>query len=85
MMTIDEIEDIMDDTKDAIEHQRQIDELISGQFAGQDIEEEIEDELEALMTMGLPEVPADELSVIKEARKKGKLYSMSKPDRSFLF
>jgi len=74
MMSIDEIEDIMDDTKDAIEHQRQIDALISGQFKDEDIDEEINDELEALLAQELPElpeVPKEKLpEIIKEKKSK---------------
>lgn len=49
-----------------------IDELISGQFAGEDIEEEINEELEALLANELPEVPDDKLPELeKPERKKG--------------
>lgn len=50
-----------------------IDELISGQFAGEDIEEEINEELDALLEteeLALPEVPADKIPDV-ERQKEG--------------
>lgn len=50
-----------------------IDELIAGQFAGEDIEEEINEELDALLAaeeLVLPEVPADKIPEV-ERQKEG--------------
>ncbi|CAG9786052.1 unnamed protein product [Diatraea saccharalis] len=76
ILSIDEIEKIMDETKEGIEKQREIDELISGQLTKED-EEEIEAELESILDVKdqLPDVPADKLpeviedSVIDKPRK----------------
>ncbi|XP_072931838.1 charged multivesicular body protein 6-A-like [Epargyreus clarus] len=62
ILSIDEIETIMEETKEGIEKQREIDELISGQLTEED-DEAIEAELEAILDVKdqLPEVPTDEL------------------------
>ncbi|KAM3961113.1 vacuolar protein sorting 20 [Aphomia sociella] len=62
VLSIDEIEKIMDETKEGIEKQREIDELISGQLTEED-EEAVEAELEAILDVGeqLPDVPTDKL------------------------
>ncbi|CAF4824475.1 unnamed protein product [Pieris macdunnoughi] len=61
MLSIDEIERIMDETQEGIEKQREFDELISGQLTGED-DEAIEAELEEMLDVkDLPEVPIDEL------------------------
>lgn len=62
ILNIDEIEKILDETKEGIEKQREIDELISGQLTEED-NEAIEAELESILDVKdqLPEVPADEL------------------------
>eukprot|EP00095_Tigriopus_kingsejongensis_P000785 maker-scaffold67_size430214-snap-gene-3.26 protein:Tk00785 transcript:maker-scaffold67_size430214-snap-gene-3.26-mRNA-1 annotation:"charged multivesicular body protein 6-a" len=61
MFSIGEIEAIMDDTNEAIEKQREIDALISGQLSAED-EDEVLRELEALSdeneAVELPKVPA---------------------------
>lgn len=62
ILNIDEIEKIMDETREGIEKQRELDELISGQLSADD-EESVEAELEAILDVGdkLPEVPTEEL------------------------
>ncbi|CAG03061.1 unnamed protein product, partial [Tetraodon nigroviridis] len=62
VLSIEEVERIMDETQDAIEYQRQIDEMLAGSLSPED-EDAVLAELEAI-TQGdveLPEVPSDEL------------------------
>lgn len=61
MFSIEEIEQIMEDTAEAIDKQKEIDALLSGQLTDQD-EDEVEAELEQLIEASeepvvLPEVP----------------------------
>ncbi|XP_077594988.1 charged multivesicular body protein 6 isoform X2 [Stigmatopora nigra] len=68
VMSIEEVERIMDETQDAVEYQRQIDEMLSGSLTQED-EEAVLAELEAI-TQGdveLPDVPQEELPGIPEA------------------
>merc|ERR1712037_428391 len=72
MLSIDEIEQIMDDTAEAIEKQKEIDLLISGQLSAEDeddVLQELDDlvaaeaneaEAEAEEDVTLPEVPTEE-------------------------
>ncbi|CAB3224349.1 unnamed protein product [Arctia plantaginis] len=62
VLNIDEIEKILDETKEGIDKQREIDDLISGQLTEED-EEAVEAELEAILDVKdqLPEVPNDNL------------------------
>ncbi|XP_029978384.1 charged multivesicular body protein 6-like [Sphaeramia orbicularis] len=67
-MTIEEVERIMDETQDAIEYQRQIDDLLAGALSPED-EDAVLAELEAL-TQGdvdLPDIPSDELPQVPAA------------------
>lgn len=67
-MSIEEVERIMDETQDAIEYQRQIDDMLAGALSPED-EDAVLAELEAL-TQGdvdLPEVPSDELPEVPAA------------------
>ncbi|CAN9508851.1 unnamed protein product [Ophioblennius macclurei] len=71
-MSIEEVERIMDETQDAIEYQRQIDEMLAGSLTQED-EDAVLAELEAITQgdMELPDVPSDELpEVPQEAEKK---------------
>ncbi|KAG6450261.1 charged multivesicular body protein 6-A [Manduca sexta] len=67
ILNIDEIEKIMDETREGIEKQREIDELISGQLT-EDDEQAVEDELEQLLDVKdeLPEVPTDDIPTVTE-------------------
>ncbi|XP_047995344.1 charged multivesicular body protein 6-A [Leguminivora glycinivorella] len=71
VLNIDEIEKIMDETKEGIEKQREIDELISGQLTEED-EEAVEAELEAILDVSdqLPDVPKEKLPDIEEEAEK---------------
>ena len=84
MLSIDEIEQIMDDTAEAIEKQKEIDLLISGQLSAEDEDDvlaELDDlvaaeanEAEVEEVVTLPEVPTEEPTltenlVVKEKKK----------------
>jgi len=64
LISIEDIEQVLEDTKEGIEKQREIDELLSGELSSQD-EDEIEAELDALVIKEsanedvMPEVPED--------------------------
>ncbi|XP_013143113.1 PREDICTED: charged multivesicular body protein 6-A [Papilio polytes] len=66
ILNIDEIEKIMDETREGIEKQREIDEMISGQLTSED-DEAIEAELESILDVAdqLPDVPEDKLPEAK--------------------
>ncbi|XP_074081056.1 charged multivesicular body protein 6 [Macrotis lagotis] len=63
VMSIEEVERIMDETRDAVEYQKQIDDLLAGSFTQED-EDAILEELEAITQeqIELPEVPSEPLS-----------------------
>ncbi|XP_055750238.1 charged multivesicular body protein 6-like [Salvelinus fontinalis] len=67
-MSLEDVERIMDETQDAIEYQRQIDEMLSGSLTQED-EDAVLSELEAI-TQGedvdLPEVPTEPLPEVPE-------------------
>lgn len=73
VLNIDEIEKIMDETREGIEKQREIDDLISGQLTEED-EEAVEAELEAILDVAdqLPEVPTDRLPEAEKEIEKPK-------------
>ncbi|XP_072501368.1 charged multivesicular body protein 6 isoform X1 [Notamacropus eugenii] len=60
VMSIEEVERIMDETRDAVEYQKQIDDLLAGSFTQED-EDAILEELEAITQeqVELPEVPSE--------------------------
>lgn len=62
VMSIEEVERILDETQEAVEYQRQIDELLAGNFTQED-EDAILEELNAITQeqMELPEVPSEPL------------------------
>lgn len=84
IMDIDEIERILDETKEGVEKQQEIDSLIAGTLTEEDeegvleeldklIEEEKRDHIEFIdedVGVQLPEVPQDELLPEKEKTKK---------------
>ncbi|KAL7371919.1 hypothetical protein ABVT39_006931 [Epinephelus coioides] len=87
VMSIEEVERIMDETQDAIEYQRQIDEMLAGSLSQED-EDAVLAELEAI-TQGdveLPDVPADELPEVPEAteKKAERDRPRKKPEREML-
>ncbi|KAI5651784.1 hypothetical protein NE865_00121 [Phthorimaea operculella] len=71
ILNVDEVEKILEESREGIEKQREIDELISGQLTAED-EEDIEAELEEILDsqdLNLPEVPADKLPQIQDKEK----------------
>ncbi|CAD1468470.1 unnamed protein product, partial [Heterotrigona itama] len=62
LLSIDEIEKVMDETREGIEKQQEIDEILSGELTEKD-ENEVEAELDALLAAEVeekvPEVPED--------------------------
>ncbi|XP_047529473.1 charged multivesicular body protein 6-A [Vanessa atalanta] len=70
ILNIDDIEKILDETREGIEKQREIDELISGQLTEED-NEAIDAELEAILDVKdeLPEVPTDKLPDVVEEKE----------------
>ena len=67
MMSLEEIEDLMDDTKDAVEYQQKVTRLISGEFGDQlEDDDEINNELERILADQLPEVPTDKLPQVEQ-------------------
>ncbi|XP_061556509.1 charged multivesicular body protein 6-like [Phycodurus eques] len=76
MMSIEDVERILDETQESIEYQKQIDEMLAGALTQED-EDAVLAELEAI-TQGedftLPEVPTEPLPVVPEA-------ASAEPDR----
>ncbi|XP_032627516.1 charged multivesicular body protein 6-like [Chelonoidis abingdonii] len=62
VMSIEEVERIIDETQDAVEYQRQIDEMLAGSFTEED-EDAILEELNAITQeqLELPEIPTEPL------------------------
>ncbi|XP_034645487.1 charged multivesicular body protein 6 [Trachemys scripta elegans] len=62
VMSVEEVERIIDETQDAVEYQKQIDEMLAGSFTEED-EDAILEELNAITQeqLELPEVPAEPL------------------------
>ncbi|XP_030646439.1 charged multivesicular body protein 6-like [Chanos chanos] len=85
VMSIEDVERILEETQDAIEYQRQIDELLAGALTEED-EEAVLAELEAIALgedVTLPEVPSEPLPAETEGeleRNKAK----QKPEREML-
>ncbi|KAM6957896.1 charged multivesicular body protein 6-like [Aplochiton taeniatus] len=85
VMSIEDVERIMDETQEAIEYQKQIDELLAGSLTQED-EDAVLAELEAI-TQGedvvLPEVPSEPLPEIPEAEPERSL-AKNRPEREML-
>lgn len=86
VMSIEEVERIMDDTQEAIEYQRQIDDILAGSLTQED-EDAVLAELEAI-TQGdveLPEVPDEQLPEIPDQEPElEKERARKKPERELL-
>ncbi|XP_030064454.1 charged multivesicular body protein 6-A [Microcaecilia unicolor] len=84
VMSIEEVERIMDETQESIEYQRQIDEMLAGSLSAED-EEAILEELDAIVQedLDLPEAPTEPLpdkfpdKEAVKARPKGELVAAS--------
>uniref|UniRef100_V5H7W8 Protein-sorting related protein n=1 Tax=Ixodes ricinus TaxID=34613 RepID=V5H7W8_IXORI len=74
MLSVDEIERIMDETQEGIEKQKEIDDLLSGQLTAEDDEavlaelEALEAEEEAKAVLGLPSVPVEDMGEPAKSR-----------------
>ncbi|KAM3597190.1 uncharacterized protein V6R79_001131 [Siganus canaliculatus] len=88
IMSIEDVEKILDETQEAVEYQRQIDEMLAGALTQED-EDAVLAELEAITQgddVALPEVPTEPVPEVSEAaeaesvRKEAK----NKPDREML-
>lgn len=81
LLSIDEIEKVMDETNEGIEKQKEIDEILSGGLTEKD-ENEVEAELDALLAAEVkekaPELPEDvilpEVPQELPEKKKGKMF-----------
>ncbi|KAF4520067.1 hypothetical protein B566_EDAN007923 [Ephemera danica] len=62
ILSVDMVESILDETREAVEKQREIDELLSGVLTAED-EADVEAELNALVLVNMPEVPTKETTV----------------------
>lgn len=86
VMSIEDVERIMDETQEAIEYQKQIDEMLAGSLSQED-EDAVLAELEAI-TQGedvtLPEVPTEPLPEVPEAAELESKPARSKRDREML-
>lgn len=73
ILSIDEIERIMDESKEGIQKQRELDELISGQLTEED-DLAVEAELEEILDVKdkLPEIPSEELPKVPTKKQRTK-------------
>ncbi|KAJ0001332.1 hypothetical protein NQD34_006352 [Periophthalmus magnuspinnatus] len=86
IMSIEDVESILDETQEAIEYQRQIDEMLAGSLTQED-EENILAELEAITQgedIALPEVPDEALPDIPEAAHVELERRKEKPEKEML-
>ncbi|XP_027018932.2 charged multivesicular body protein 6 [Tachysurus fulvidraco] len=86
VMSIEEVERIMDETQESIEYQRQIDDILAGSLTQED-EDAVLAELEAITQegVGLPEVPDDQLPEIPDQEpEREKERVKKKPERELL-
>jgi len=56
LFTVEDVEQIMEETREGIEKQREIDELLSGALTDED-DEAVEKEFEEILRLNLPDVP----------------------------
>ncbi|XP_035035572.1 charged multivesicular body protein 6 isoform X2 [Hippoglossus stenolepis] len=71
IMSIEDVERILDETQESIDYQRQIDEMLAGALT-QDDEDAVLAELQAITQgedIALPEVPAEPIPEVPEAAK----------------
>ncbi|KAL5018865.1 hypothetical protein ScPMuIL_004587 [Solemya velum] len=71
LLSLEDVEKIMEDTRDAVEYQNEIDSLLSGGLTDED-EDDVLAELDEIVKLSLPEmpeVPTDELPEEKQREK----------------
>ncbi|XP_061567530.1 charged multivesicular body protein 6-like [Cololabis saira] len=88
VMSLEDVERIMDETQESIEYQRQIDEMLAGALTQED-EDAVLAELEAITQgedVALPEVPAEPIPDVPEAAtaKPERKEARNKPNREML-
>ncbi|XP_041634019.1 charged multivesicular body protein 6-like [Cheilinus undulatus] len=88
IMSIEDVERILDETQEAIEYQRQIDDMLAGALTQED-EDAVLAELEAITQgedVALPEVPTEPIPEVPEAAKAEpeRREAKKKPEREML-
>ncbi|XP_033999225.1 charged multivesicular body protein 6-like [Trematomus bernacchii] len=88
IMSIEDVERIMDETQDSIDYQKQIDELLAGALTQED-EDAVLAELEAITQgedLALPEVPTEPIGGVPEAgmAEPERREAKNKPEREML-
>ncbi|VBB33543.1 unnamed protein product, partial [Acanthocheilonema viteae] len=87
MISVDDIEQIMDETKEAADFQEEISNMLSGKL-GEDELKEVEKEFAELVEkegeLNLPEVPSEQLAVKTSEKRSKSLYLMTPLLRDFL-
>lgn len=88
IMSIEDVERILDETQESIEYQKQIDEMLAGVLTQED-EDAVLAELEAITQgedVALPEVPSEPIPEVSEAAKAEteRREAKNKPDRELL-
>uniref|UniRef100_A0AAQ6IIS9 Charged multivesicular body protein 6a n=1 Tax=Anabas testudineus TaxID=64144 RepID=A0AAQ6IIS9_ANATE len=88
IMSVEDVERILDETQESIEYQRQIDEMLAGALTQED-EDAVIAELEAITQgedVALPAVPSEPIPEVPEAAKvePERRESKNKPDREML-
>uniref|UniRef100_A0AAQ5Y011 Charged multivesicular body protein 6a n=1 Tax=Amphiprion ocellaris TaxID=80972 RepID=A0AAQ5Y011_AMPOC len=88
IMSIEDVERILDETQESIEYQRQIDEMLAGALTQED-EDAVLAELEAITQgedVALPEVPTEPIPEVPEAAtaEPDRREAKNKPDREML-
>lgn len=88
IMSVEDVERILDETQESVEYQRKIDEMLAGALTQED-EVAVLAELEAITQgedVALPEIPSEPLPEFPEAAKAEpeRRESKSKPDREML-
>ncbi|KAM6905422.1 charged multivesicular body protein 6 [Xenentodon cancila] len=88
IMSIEDVERIMDETQESIEYQRQIDEMLAGALTQED-EDAVLAELDAITQgedVALPEVPTEPMPDVPEAAKAKpeRKEARNKPNREML-
>ncbi|XP_069005099.1 charged multivesicular body protein 6-like [Embiotoca jacksoni] len=85
IMSIEDVERILDETQESIEYQRQIDEMLAGALTQED-EDAVLAELESITQgddVALPEVPTEPILEVPEAEPERR-EAKNKPDREML-
>jgi len=80
VLNIGEVERILEETREGIEKQREIDDLLAGALTPDD-EEAVEEELEKIIQAEMPEVPTEELSAAEPAMPDVPAEPVSEPAR----